>query len=166
MSALRAPRAFNPMLLLAGAALGALLLVAGARWSHRPMVSQEAPVVHSRALLFEDTPSGAVAVRDAHSGASVALFEGEQGFVRGVLRAMARARKARQLDHQMALQLQNHADGTLSLFDAETGERINLESFGRTQRATFAQLQDSPQGPLPDPVAAAGTRGASPSQTP
>jgi hypothetical protein len=37
--------------------------------------------------------------------------------------------------------LQAHADGSLTLDDPSTGERINLESFGPTQRATFAALQ-------------------------
>lgn len=140
---LSAPRPFNPMLLLAGAALGSLLLVASARWSGTPVQQFDSPATHSRALVFEDTPTGAVRVRDAASGADVALFEGEQGFVRGVLRAMARERKLRSVaERQAPLLLQNHADGTLSLFDASTGERIHLESFGPTQRATFAQLQD------------------------
>lgn len=143
MTTLHAPRAFNPMLLLAAAAVSSLLLVAAARWSHTPVAQFDAPVTHSRALQFEDTASGAVAVRDAQSGAEVALFEGEQGFLRGVLRAMARGRKLRGIDHHSPLLLQNHADGGLSLFDASTGERINLESFGSTQRATFARLQDT-----------------------
>ena len=140
---LQPARPFNPMLLLAGAALAALLLVAQARWSGTPLPQFDSPATHSRALLFEDTPSGAVRVRDAASGAQVALFEGEQGFVRGVLRAMARERKLRGVaDRHAPLLLQNHADGSLSLLDASTGARIHLESFGPTQRASFAQLQD------------------------
>ncbi len=143
MATLHAPRAFNPMLLLAAAALSALLLAAAARWNGPPAPQFDSPVTHSRALQFEDTASGAVAVRDAQSGAAVALFEGEQGFLRGVLRAMARERKLRSAERHSPLLLQNHADGSLSLFDASTGERIHLESFGPTQRATFARLQDA-----------------------
>ncbi len=143
-----APRAFNPMLLLAGAALSALVLVAAVRWSGTPVQQFDSPVTHSRALVFEDTASGAVAVRDATTGAEVALFEGEQGFVRGVLRAMARSRRLQSADRHAPLLLQNHADGSLSLFDASTGERINLESFGHTQRATFARLQDGANAAL------------------
>lgn len=144
LQAPRALRAFNPMLLMAAAAIASLVLVASVRWGGAPVQPQfDSPVTNSRALQFEDTPSGAVAVRDAQSGAEVALFEGEQGFVRGVLRAMARERKLRSIGGQTPLLLQNHADGSLSLFDASTGERINLESFGPTQRATFARLQDA-----------------------
>ncbi|RFO97046.1 photosynthetic complex assembly protein PuhC [Rhodoferax lacus] len=143
MSTLNAPRAFNPMLLLAAAALSSLLLVVFARWNGAPAPQFDSPVTHSRALMFEDTASGAVSVRDMSSGAQVALFEGEQGFVRGVLRAMARERKLQSADRHAPLLLQNHADGSLSLYDASTGERIHLESFGHTQRETFARLQDS-----------------------
>jgi putative photosynthetic complex assembly protein len=137
------------MLLMAAAAVSSLLLVATVRWSGAPVPQQfDSPVIHSRALQFADTASGAVAVRDAQSGAEVALFHGEQGFLRGVLRAMARERKLRSADRLAPLLLQNHADGSLTLFDAATGERINLESFGPTQRATFAQLQDGAPAPL------------------
>jgi len=146
MITLRAPRAFNPML-LAAAAMCSLLLVAGARWSNAPVKQFDVPVTHSRALRFEDTASGAVSVRDAQTGTEVALFEGEQGFLRGVLRAMARERKLRNVERHAPLLLQNHADGSLSLFDASTGERIHLESFGPTQRATFARLQDAAARP-------------------
>ena len=136
-----APAPFNPMLLLAAAALSSLVLVGAARWNGATVPQFDSPVTGSRSLQFEDTASGAVAVHETQSGAEVALFEGEQGFVRGVLRAIARERKLRGVDHRAPLLLQNHADGSLSLFDALTGERIHLESFGHTQRATFAQLQ-------------------------
>jgi putative photosynthetic complex assembly protein len=153
MATLHAPRAFNPMLLLAAAAVSSLLLVASVRWSGTPVPPQfDSPVTHSRALQFEDTASGAVAVHDVRSGAEVAVFQGEQGFLRGVLRAMARERKRQSSDRHAPLLLQNHADGSLSLFDASTGERINLESFGPTQRATFARLQDGAPAPSATPA--------------
>ena len=147
-----AARRFNPMLLLVAVALFSLLLVAAARWNGPLQPQFDSPVTHSRALQFEDTASGAVAVRDSASGAQVALFEGEQGFVRGVLRAMARERKLRGADRQAPLLLQNHADGSLSLYDASTGERIHLESFGPTQRASFAQLQAGASAPATPPM--------------
>jgi putative photosynthetic complex assembly protein len=128
-------------LVLLGMALSALLLVAVARWSGARVEQFDAPVTTSRALRFEDAPGGAVAVLDAASGAEITRLEGEQGFVRGVLRAMARERKRRDLDRHLPLLLQSHADGSLTLLDAATGERINLESFGPTQRASFAALQ-------------------------
>jgi putative photosynthetic complex assembly protein len=142
-STMAAPsRALNPMaLVVLGMAICTLLLVGAARWSGAKVDQFDSPVTSSRALRFEDTPGGAVAVLDAISGNEVARFEGEQGFVRGVLRAMARERKRRNVDHHLPLLLQGHADGSLTLDDAATGERIHLESFGPTQRASFAALQ-------------------------
>jgi putative photosynthetic complex assembly protein len=141
-------RPLSPVALLGAMALSTLVLVAAARWSGAPVEVFDSPVTSSRALRFEDTAHGAVAVLDAQSGREVARFEGEQGFVRGVLRAMARARKARAVDRHAPLLLQGHADGSLTLDDAATGERIHLESFGPTQRAAFAALQ-FPAHPVP-----------------
>ncbi len=136
------PRSFHPMaLVLIGMALSTLVLVSLARWSGTKVEQFDSPVTSSRSMRFEDTPSGAVAVLDPASGAEITRFEGEQGFVRGVLRAIARERKRRGVDHHLPLLLQAHADGSLTLDDPATGERINLESFGPTQRATFAALQ-------------------------
>ena len=147
----RAPRAFHPMaIVLLGMAVSSLVLVAAARWSGTKADTFDSPVTSSRALRFEDTPNGAVAVLDAASGAEVARFEGEQGFVRGVLRAISRERKRRSVDHHLPLLLQGHADGSLTLDDTATGERIHLESFGPTQRASFAALQTA-GGPATPP---------------
>ena len=145
------PRSFHPMaLVLIGMALSTLVLVSLARWSGTKVEQFASPVTSSRSMRFEDTPSGAVAVLDPASGAEITRFEGEQGFVRGVLRAIARERKRRGVDHHLPLLLQAHADGSLTLDDPSTGERINLESFGPTQRATFAALQAT-QPPLIKP---------------
>ena len=136
------PRPFHPMaLVLLGMALSTLVLVGLARWAGTKVAQFDSPVTSSRALRFEDTPSGAVAVLDPTNGAEITRFEGEQGFVRGVLRAISRERKARGVDRHLPLLLQGHADGSLTLDDTATGERIHLESFGPTQRATFAALQ-------------------------
>jgi putative photosynthetic complex assembly protein len=128
-------------LVLLGTAISTLVLVGVARWSGAKVDQFDSPITSSRALRFEDTPSGAVAVLDANTGSEIARFEGEQGFVRGVLRAIARARKSRAVDRHTPLLLQGHVDGSLTLDDAATGERIHLESFGPTQRASFAALQ-------------------------
>jgi putative photosynthetic complex assembly protein len=150
-TAMSQPRVFSPVALLAGMALCALALVAVARWNGPPLAQFDSPVTSSRALLFEDASDGAVAVLDAASGSTVTRLEGEQGFVRGVLRAMARERKLRGLDRHLPLLLQGHVDGSLSLLDPTTGERIHLDSFGPTQRASFAALQALPTPTAPTP---------------
>lgn len=100
-----------------------------------------APV--ERPLRFEDSVNGAVAVIDARTGEKVATFEGEQGFVRGALRALARHRKARGIGPDQPFELQVKPDGALTLWDPATGERIDIGSFGPTNTATFAGLLDT-----------------------
>lgn len=103
----------------------------------------EAAAAHEgidRALRFEDRPDGSIAVLDAARGSTVAQLRGEQGFVRGALRTLARERKARGLGAEQPFQLIAHPDGRLTLADPATGKRIDLGSFGPTNAAAFAQL--------------------------
>ena len=100
-----------------------------------------APVAWQRTLHFEDRPDGSIAVLESPSRREVARFEGEQGFARGVLRTLAHARQRRGLGPQDPFTLTGMANGRLTLADPATGERIDLESFGPTNRAVFARLQ-------------------------
>jgi putative photosynthetic complex assembly protein len=67
------------------------------------------------------------------------VVHGEQGFLRGTLRGMARERRRNGLDDTAALSLLARADGRLTLVDPATGRRIDLESFGPTNAAVFAR---------------------------
>ncbi len=93
-----------------------------------------------RPLRFEDRPDGSIAVIDGRTAELVSSIEGEQGFVRGALRALARERKSRGLGAEQPFQLIARADGRLTLFDPVTDQRVDLESFGPTNAAAFAQL--------------------------
>ena len=53
-----------------------------------------APTVQ-RSLIFEDQKDGGVRVADGVSGQTLTVLYGEQGFVRGALRALARERFSR-----------------------------------------------------------------------
>ncbi|MCM0043447.1 MAG: photosynthetic complex assembly protein PuhC [Burkholderiaceae bacterium] len=133
---------FHPGIALAilmGVAVGTVALE---RLSHRPpgaAVRTEAPL-QLRVLRFDDLPDGAVAVVDTGSGQPLARFEGEQGFLRGTLRAMARERRAHGVGADRPFELIAHADGRLTLHDPATGMRIALESFGSTNAGVFARL--------------------------
>lgn len=128
-------------------AIGALLLLtlAAVAWQSRigggPMAQETASVQWQRSLRFEDRPNGDIAVLDATSQREVARFQGEQGFLRGSLRALARERQRSGLGPQAPFELTGHVDGRLTLRDTATGQRIALESFGPTNSAVFAQLQ-------------------------
>ena len=117
--------------------LAVLLGVAGLRLSgFQPAVKTAAPLAE-RALHFDDTPDGAVRVTDAATGETLALMHGEQGFLRGVLRGLARDRRAHGTGRATPYTLSLHADGRLLISDASTGARIDLASFGRDNAAVF-----------------------------
>ncbi len=105
-------------------------------------VKEDLPSVQwQRSLRFEDRPNGDIAVLDATTQREVAHFQGEQGFLRGSLRALARERQRRGIGPQMPFELTGHVDGRITLRDTATDQRIALESFGPTNSAVFSQLQ-------------------------
>lgn len=133
---------FNPGIALAAVMGIAVVAVALERWSvpSAPAALQPEAVKQLRVLRFDDLPDGAVSVVDVGSGRSIARFEGEQGFLRGTLRAMARERRPLGIGADQPFELIAHADGRLTLRDPATGMRIALESFGSTNAGVFARL--------------------------
>jgi putative photosynthetic complex assembly protein len=97
-----------------------------------------AAVVSERLLRFEDHSNGGVVVIDGSTGKLLTTMTGEQGFLRGAIRALARERISRKLGPEQPFQLTSRKDGRLTLFDPATGQRIDLESFGPTNAAVFA----------------------------
>ena len=142
MSAAPSPDALpRPVIKAMGLLLvAAVLSVATVRLSGTQVHEPDAPTVAARSLRFEDRPDGSVAVIDAHSGQVVRAVQGEAGFLRGALRALARERKKRDIGSGPAFELLARADGRLTLADPATGERLDLESFGPTNAAVFAGL--------------------------
>ena len=97
----------------------------------------------TRDLVFTDRGDGAVVVRDAASGATVeVLIDGVpgNGFVRGVMRGMARDRRSRGIGMAPPFELTLWRNDTLTLTDKATGRAIELGSFGADNRAAFAAL--------------------------
>ncbi len=92
-------------------------------------------------LRFEDQADGAVAVYEQGSGQTVAVLPpGTNGFVRGVMRGMARERRQYDVGMQPPFRLTRWDNGSLSLEDPSTGRRIELEAFGPTNFGVFAKL--------------------------
>lgn len=127
----------------AGALVGlALIATAFARTSgigttHVPV----AVAVESRDLRFEDRTDGGVAVLDLASGREVqTISPGTNGFLRGVLRGLARDRKLQQIGTEPPFRLTRWDDGRLTIEDVATGRRIELAPFGPTNTAVFARL--------------------------
>lgn len=93
-----------------------------------------------RALRFEDQRDHSVRVSDGLTGEKLTVLHGEQGFVRGVLRALSRERHARGIGSAPPFKLIARVDGRVTLLDPATGQRVDLESFGPTNTAEFARF--------------------------
>jgi putative photosynthetic complex assembly protein len=99
-----------------------------------------ATVLKSRDLRFLDV-DGNVVVQDM-AGATVAVIrpDSEQGFVRGVMRGLARERRLKEASVETPFRLQLWSDNGLTLTDLATGRQIELGGFGGTNRAAFAVM--------------------------
>ncbi len=99
--------------------------------------------IASRDIRFDDREDGAVIISDASDGSSIAVIAAETeggGFIRGVMRGLARERRMHGIGSKPHFVLTAWADGSLSLTDTATGRMIELGAFGADNRATFARL--------------------------
>jgi putative photosynthetic complex assembly protein len=135
-----------------GALLSAAVLIAAslaatgfARFSGIGVTQRpEAAIVQSRELQFEDRADGAVVVYDARSEQIAAVLAPEtNGFVRGVMRGLARERRREDIGSGPPFMLTRWSDGRLSIEDEATHQRIELVAFGPTNFAAFARLLDN-----------------------
>jgi putative photosynthetic complex assembly protein len=117
---------------LSAAALGAL----GWNYFGAETTPAASPAVATRRLNFADRADGGIDVIDAERGELIEAMHGEQGFLRGSLRALMRARRQRAVAQGGPVELLAHADGRLSLHDPATGERIDL---GPSNTAVYAR---------------------------
>lgn len=95
-------------------------------------------------LRFEDGRDGTVSVYQVQEGEPDRILHvvqpGEGGFIRGVLRSLARSRKASGIDRKQPFRLIMQADGVLLLEDPATSQRIFLPAFGPTNLETFREM--------------------------
>lgn len=110
----------------------------------------QAPVtaeVQSRDVSFIEQDDGSMAVIDAGTGELIqALPPGSEGFIRGVMRSMARQRSGYEAPPSDPFHLAFRENGSLTLEDPVTGILLDLRAFGETNEAAFAALMPS----LPD----------------
>lgn len=133
-----------PHFALTGAALliAFTLTVAGlARLAGPSSTGDEgAPATESRILRFEDRDDGAVVVIDETDHTTSVASPGTNGFLRGVLRGLARERRQHAIGSEPPFRLTRHADNGLTLEDVATGRRIDLDAFGPTNAGAFARF--------------------------
>lgn len=137
-----------PRLLLR--AIGALILfslvavIVGRATDTGLSLAPAAEPVETRILAFDDRPDGITVVRDHETGAEVALLDrGENGFIFGVLRGLARERALARMDEGEVFILTRWDDGRLSIEDPVTKQKFDLNSFGRDNLMAFARLLKS-----------------------
>ncbi len=119
----------------------AVRLVKNAPLDAPTAMSSEAASVASLDLRFQDEPDGSVRItRAADGGLAGTVHPDEGGFIRGVMRGLARDRISRHIGENPPFRLALSADGQLTLFDTATGRLIDLESFGEGNRASFFEL--------------------------
>ena len=98
----------------------------------------------TRTLRFEDSAEGTVVVYELAENDSEQIVHvvpsGEGGFIRGVLRSMARARNASDIGNEHPFRLIEQTNGTLVLEDPQTGQRIDLQAFGPTNIESFRAM--------------------------
>lgn len=103
-------------------------------------VPKSTPVVE-RELRFIDKSDGSILVLAAPQNTDVAtLPPGTSGFVRVVMRGLARHRKLRGVGDAVPFRLTQWRDGRLSIFDPVTGKIVYLGAFGKPNRQAFARL--------------------------
>jgi putative photosynthetic complex assembly protein len=130
-------------LFIASLLMAIILLIANYVQSGKQEPQVDAAVITKKTLHFRDLPNGAVGVISADNGQMIAQVEGQAGFVRGILRALARDRRIRQISSDDAFELVSRSDGRLTLIDLATNNRIDLESFGKDNAAEFAAFLTS-----------------------
>lgn len=100
--------------------------------------------VETRKLRFEDRPEGTVVVYQINDDAPEQIVHvvqpGEGGFIRGVLRSMARSRRADGISRENPFHLIVQPDGSLLLEDPSTDHRIYLHAFGPTNVESFRMM--------------------------
>ena len=70
------------------------------------------------------------------------LAPGSNGFIRVVLRGLARERKLGDIGAQPPFRLTRYASGQITLTDTSTGKQIDLGAFGSTNTEAFARLMN------------------------
>ena len=108
----------------------------------------------SRDLRFMDRSDGAVVALEGPLDQVVAVIEpGTNGFLRGVLRGLARERRSMGIGDRIAFRIGRPDGGRLAIEDLATGRRVDLDAFGPTNAQAFARLlrQEKPGNPSRTP---------------
>ena len=129
-------------LIAAGLLIGAALLYAG--FGRQAGLGQAPPsgasAVRSVELRFHDAQDGGVVISDQHGREVERLAPQTNGFIRGVVRSLVRARRQDRVEADPPFRLTQWSDHRLTLEDPATGQSIDISGFGKDNRGAFARL--------------------------
>ena len=129
------------VLVISGSLVLAVLGSAGKVGSNSADAVYNAEVQASRTIRFEELASGELAIIDHDSGQQITLLPpGNEGFIRGVLRGIARERMQHSVAMSSPFTLTRWADGQLALDDLATQRRLRLNGFGVDNERAFSRL--------------------------
>ncbi len=131
-----------PLMVAFGLCFAALITAATAsRFDFGTTHVDHTGIQQSRDLVFDDAKSGAVQIRDADSGILIdELVPGKDGFVRMVMRILARDRMMAGGSKSTPFTLARWEDGRLTISDPSTGRRVDLVGFGASNENALAKL--------------------------
>ncbi len=119
-----------------------LVIIGGKTYDVGTVNNPVAAVAIERELRFEDRANGALLIFRGTSDELVYTIEpgSNSGFVRGVLRGFARERHRSGVGIEPPFLLSALVDGRMFLEDPETGRKVPLDGFGRTNSEAFARI--------------------------
>ena len=95
----------------------------------------------SRDLRFVDLGAGEVGIYDWPNGNQVTtLPPGQENFIRGVLRGLARERRSVGIGDDIPFRVTRLEDGRMTLKDLATGRVLLLDAFGPSNSGSFKNL--------------------------
>ncbi len=130
------------LLAAGGLVLFALVAVTASRLTGVGDVRMTLPAaVESRDLQFADGQGGAVLVYDASNRELIdTMAPGTNGFVRVVLRGLARERKLGDVGAEPPFRLTRFANGQMLLIDTSSNKQVDLAAFGAANAQSFTRL--------------------------
>ena len=130
------------LLALGGLVMFTLVAVTASRLTGLGEVRMTLPAaVESRDLQFADGQGGTVLVYDATDRQLIdTIAPGTNGFVRVVLRGLAREHKLGDIGAEPPFRLTRHTNGQMTLTDTSSSKQIDLAAFGAVNAQAFTRL--------------------------
>lgn len=131
----------QPLLLLVGLLLLVAVTLVAVDEDLPPVgIDETALVVSSHDVRLRTLADGAV-VPILNDGTELPTISADKaGFVTGVIRGLSRSRKLAGTDPDAPYRLSRLRDGRLLITDSNTDTSINLDTFGRDNARTFANI--------------------------